>query len=500
MSEQVSGAYTPRNEPVSQEFPTDTENSYTISLYKYLNDEKSFESEELVAKRQEVLQKLDYLVKQFVRKVYLRNNNDQTGADQVNGKLFTYGSYRLGVSNPLSDIDTLCVAPRFVKREDFFNVFGEMLANNNLVKDLVKVEDALVPIMKMKFQDILIDMSFAQLELGSIDDNINLEEDAILADVDTATANSLNGVRVNEMILKLTKQGQNFQTMLRFIRIWAHRRAIYGNVYGYLGGINCALLCAWTCQRYPNATASTLIHMMFNDLKDWTWPDPIYINTPNTGTKPSWDNSPGSKGKKDFMPIITPAYPCINSLQSATKSTRERMTKEFGRAAKLAMKVMTEGYEWKEIVKPSNFFLQYKKYIQINAWTTVQESFKKWIGTVESRIRKFTQALETVSRFIQSAVAYPDHFDHEDFDGHEYVGSFFIGITYSIPQEESIERIIDISEPAQAFLDQMLDPNFKGHQPDMFLEVKLVSRNMIPDFVFPDGIRPALKIPVKKNV
>lgn len=91
-------------------------------------------------------------------------------------------------------------------------------------------------------------------------------------------------------------------------------------------------------------------------------------------------------------------------------------------------------YDWKELGKPINFFVHYKNYIQINAWTTTKDS------------------------------------------------SFFIGITDCIPQEESIDRVIDIAEPVQVFIDQMLDPNYQNHQSDIFLDVKLVNINMLPEF------------------
>jgi poly(A) polymerase len=57
-------------------------------------------------------------------------------AQEAGGMIFTFGSYRLGVHNPGSDIDTLCVAPRNVSREDFFGKLREILEVTPGVTDL----------------------------------------------------------------------------------------------------------------------------------------------------------------------------------------------------------------------------------------------------------------------------------------------------------------------------------------------------------------------------
>lgn len=86
-------------------------------------------------------------------------------ADTVGGKVFTFGSYRLGVHTKGADIDTLCVVPRHVDRDDFFSSFFELLRQQPEITDLHAVEDAFVPVIKMKFAQIELDMLFSRLAL-----------------------------------------------------------------------------------------------------------------------------------------------------------------------------------------------------------------------------------------------------------------------------------------------------------------------------------------------
>lgn len=63
---------------------------------------------------------MSLLVKKFVYKVSVSRGLSESAATAAGGKIFTFGSYRLGVHGPGSDIDTLCVVPKHVSREDFF--------------------------------------------------------------------------------------------------------------------------------------------------------------------------------------------------------------------------------------------------------------------------------------------------------------------------------------------------------------------------------------------
>ncbi|EPY81593.1 hypothetical protein CB1_000726056 [Camelus ferus] len=72
------------------------------------------------------------------------------------------------LNNSLSyraDIDALCVAPRHVDRSDFFTSFYEKLKLQEEVKDLRAVEEAFVPVIKLCFDGIEIDILFARVGL-----------------------------------------------------------------------------------------------------------------------------------------------------------------------------------------------------------------------------------------------------------------------------------------------------------------------------------------------
>ncbi len=57
-------------------------------------------------------------------------------ASEAGAKIFTFGSYRLGVHGSGADIDTLCVAPRHIERTDFFTSLLEILEKTSDVQGL----------------------------------------------------------------------------------------------------------------------------------------------------------------------------------------------------------------------------------------------------------------------------------------------------------------------------------------------------------------------------
>ena len=77
-------------------------------------------------------------------RVSISQEFSESAAKAAGGAIFTFGSYRLGVHGPGSDIDTLCVVPKHVSREDFFDVFEPMLKDVEGVTE-VSVRPLVVP-------------------------------------------------------------------------------------------------------------------------------------------------------------------------------------------------------------------------------------------------------------------------------------------------------------------------------------------------------------------
>lgn len=80
--------------------------------------------------------KLNSLVKQWIRDTSLARNMPPNSAEQVGGKIYTFGSYRLGVHHKGADIDALCVVPRHIHRSDYFTSFFDSLKQQAEVTDL----------------------------------------------------------------------------------------------------------------------------------------------------------------------------------------------------------------------------------------------------------------------------------------------------------------------------------------------------------------------------
>ena len=335
----------------------------------------------------------------------------------ANAIVLTFGSFRLGVFGPGSDIDTLIVGPKNVRRADFFERFPDLLlkhAPQGAITGLTAVPGARVPLLGFEYSGITIDLIYSRIDaLSVIPDNLSLLDNNLLRGLDLADLDSLNGNRVTDKMLELVPQPAVFKTALRAVKLWAQRRAIYANIVGFCGGVAWALLLARVCQLYPKATSSTMVLKFFRIIENWTWPMPVQLKEfdKNDLNLRVWNPQvscplPPPKVNSDLsqlyykdalhlMPIITPAYPEICSTNTVTKSTLAVMRKELKRGGAITDRIMMGKVPWKDLFAKHTFFTQdYKYYLAVTSASISKEAQRIWCGRVESRVRILVGLLE----------------------------------------------------------------------------------------------------------
>ncbi|KXG36987.1 hypothetical protein SORBI_3002G423100 [Sorghum bicolor] len=176
---------------------------------------------------------------------------------------------------PESDIDVLCVGPCIATLQyHFFVVLRQLLEGRPEVSELQTIEKAKVPLMRFRFTGIAVDFTYAQLPVIDALKAINTFSTQLLQKIDTRSWRSLSGVRVNEQIVQLVPNAEKFQALLRCIKLWARKRGLHCHYLGFFAGIHLAILAAYVCRKFPDASVNGLFAVFFQTFAHWPWQVP----------------------------------------------------------------------------------------------------------------------------------------------------------------------------------------------------------------------------------
>lgn len=169
-----------------------------ILVHDYKNYENDTDRSRII-----VASELGKIVKAWIKQCSIMEGKDEDTINNSGGKIFEFGSYRLGVHSPGTDIDALVVAPRHIDRDKhFFGVLPGILESKEGVTDLIQVREAFVPCIKFVYKRVDIDLLFARIELKEVSDSLDsLQDNAILRNCDSESIKSLNGRRATDAIL-----------------------------------------------------------------------------------------------------------------------------------------------------------------------------------------------------------------------------------------------------------------------------------------------------------
>ncbi|KAF4751118.1 hypothetical protein FOZ62_003921 [Perkinsus olseni] len=139
--------------PISESGPTVADLKQNEGMLEFLTAAAPEASKEDREKREKALRVLEGVIGDWLTEVGVQQGMTAENARKQsnNGKLFTFGSHRLGLISPSSDIDCLCVAPRHVTREAFFGSLVGKLQQMDEVETVTPVPDAYAPIIKLMY-------------------------------------------------------------------------------------------------------------------------------------------------------------------------------------------------------------------------------------------------------------------------------------------------------------------------------------------------------------
>ncbi|KAG8370554.1 hypothetical protein BUALT_Bualt14G0129200 [Buddleja alternifolia] len=363
----------------------------SMSLLQLMDGEGLMPSAEEEIKRRNAIDKLSKIVMEWSKRVAYQRRLPGSSIRDVSAIVLIYGSYGLGVHNDESDIDALCVGPCFATMaEDFFIVLRNMLASRPEVSDILCVKDARIPLMRFKFDGIPFDLPYAKLNAISIPENKDLLNPSLLTNIDEISWRSLSGVLANSRIIQLVPNLGVYQSLLRCIKFWARRRGIDGNALGFLGGIHWAVLAALICQRQPNVHLGALVSIFFHTFAFWPWPTPVILeDMPQNNISI----------QTSLMPIQLPSSPNDYCYSNITRSTFNRIRKEFLHGHTLTKDFLRPDFDWKLLFEPFSYAKNYSRFLKIRLSSPNKDELGDWVGWVKSRILSLILMLEELQGF-----------------------------------------------------------------------------------------------------
>ncbi|KAL6651285.1 hypothetical protein ACP70R_010210 [Stipagrostis hirtigluma subsp. patula] len=480
--------------PISLVGPTAADLESTAQLEKLLREAGLYESPEESAAREEVLRDLQGIVDRWVKQLAVQHGYPDAMVDEATALLLPFGSYRLGVHGRGSDIDALVVGPSYVDRDhDFFVVLAGLLAETEAVTHLLPVPGAHVPVMKLRFRGVQVDLVYASVGLPAVTRGLDLSDRSVLRGLDHATARSLNGMRVADEILRLVPDAAAFRTALRCVKHWAKARGVYSNVSGFLGGVAWAILVARVCQLYPNAAPSMLVHRFFKVFSQWEWAmAPVMLRDIEHDAElglPVWDARRSPRDRAHLMPVITPAYPCMNACYNVSAATLRVIREQIAAGHAACQEIAAGGRGWDALFQPFQFFRAHKSYLQVDATVAGgEDELREWKGWVESRLRQLVAGVERDTAGELLCHPHPHAYDAEP-SGLQCSFSFFVGVSTKPappppppPQQQPRQRgKFDLRATTEAFMQDVYTYEF--WRPGMELAVAHVRRKDLPAHV-----------------
>lgn len=248
-----------------------------------------------------------------------------------------YGSVKLGVSSPSSDVDVCFFGPHCITREIFFDLVQQNFDAEVLLK-------ARVPLAKIKLVNrIELDVLYVQMPLGSRSASLQslFKEDCLYRQLDESSIRSLCGPRTCNYLSQHISN-PNWADALRLIRQWAQNRHLMSNVFGMPNSISYAIILALVLETMRSGstekpetqlTTEELVRYFFHMVNMWKW-DVAEIRNLNVEPELAHIEWNGRLHDERPMHVITPCFPLVNTTHNVCSNTLHVWKQEVNRVYK----------------------------------------------------------------------------------------------------------------------------------------------------------------------
>ncbi|KAM3176055.1 hypothetical protein ACTXT7_007285 [Hymenolepis weldensis] len=444
------------------------------SIEQYVESLKLFESEDSYKQKQIHIKRLKNIATEWVLQIsQSRDCSPENNSAMLPCDILIQGSTSLGVSFKDSDVDAVLITPNFVFREDFFTSFVEVLRNCPSVSDLLVISDSIVPLIKMKFETTSVDLVMSRFNLPSVPSYITFDMDPerFYFNIDQYSVHGLSGCHFAEKIRTLVPNMTVFLELLKMIKVWAHRRQISHNVYGFPSNIGWVIMCAYLCIYLGRDSdlecipLVILVKMFFNYFANWQWPSPVTIAPIYTSHELKLYSWEPKQVPQETMPIITPVYPHQNASFLVRPSTLEMVVNELKRGGEILAEITLGKACWDELFEPYDIVREYKHFLKFELTLDTFEELKRIGGLVDSRLRELAALLEgdkdiravRIAKYQQprKVLVVPEAPAKLNGDCYKFERSWLLGMqinrTYPLQKGLKVEQIIDITNYIQMF-------------------------------------------------
>lgn len=397
------------------------------------------------------------------------------------------GSYALGVWTTSSDIDVCCIGP--FSSNTFFSVASSSLrkAATQGVRILRRVKANTGTMLELEVQGVRMDLQYcpAASVAQQWPNVLRLPAKDPVWSLAPQTLNKLKAIRDIDYLRRSLPDLVSFRLAHRFIKTWARSRGVYSARFGYLSGIQVAILLVRVQKLLAKSKPSVedLITSFFTHYSAFDFANNLVFD-------PSFHTSVPQYTRSYREPLAILGYfpPGLNTASAATLPSVLTLQREFS----LAASALSSSPSWSSFLSaPATTFLtQFKTYIKLDLsyWGLSPTKGASFLGWFESRCalllvdigRKCSSLHARIwpARFVEAA-------DLTE-DGGSYRGCYLIGLdkaSEGLGKSELLNALGQLRGVLPRFEGQIRGDEKYFNPQNRWMSASLVNQTSLPELV-----------------